>query len=66
MAMAGAIGGAQWRSRLPAALRYGVNVDSTPLARAHGISRKAEKEKEGRANAHSGMTLLPAGGAFVA
>jgi hypothetical protein len=29
---------AQWRSPPPSALRYGVDVDSTPLARAHGLS----------------------------
>ena len=34
MAMAGAIGGARWRSPLPA-LSYGVDVDSTRLERAH-------------------------------
>jgi hypothetical protein len=34
---AGAIGGAQWRSPPPLALRYGVNVASTWHQRAHGI-----------------------------
>jgi hypothetical protein len=34
----GAIGGAQWRSPPPLALRYGVNVASTRHQRAHGLS----------------------------
>jgi len=38
MAMAGAIGGARWRSPPPLALRYVVDVDSTPLARADGVA----------------------------
>jgi hypothetical protein len=37
MTMAGAIGGAQWRSPPPLGVRYGVDVDSTRLQRAHGI-----------------------------
>ena len=38
MAMAGAIAAAWWRSRPPLAGSYGVDVDSTRLARAHGVS----------------------------
>ena len=41
MAMAGAIGGVEWRSRPPLAGSYGVDVDSTRLRRAHGISLAA-------------------------
>ena len=37
MAMAGAIGAAWWRSRPPLAGSYGVDIDSTRLARAHGV-----------------------------
>jgi hypothetical protein len=37
MAMAGRIGGAQWRSAPPLAGSYGVDVDSTRLRRAHGV-----------------------------
>jgi hypothetical protein len=48
MAMAGAIGGAQWRSP-PPALRYGVDVDSTPAPRSLGGRRqhhRLEREPE--------------------
>jgi hypothetical protein len=38
MAMAGRIGGAQWRSAPPLAGSYGVDVDSTRLRRAHGVA----------------------------
>jgi len=38
MAMAGAIAAARWRSPPPLAGSYGVDVDSTRLARAHGVS----------------------------
>jgi hypothetical protein len=41
MAMAGGIGGAQWRSAPPLAGSYGVDVDSTRLRRAHGIALAA-------------------------
>jgi hypothetical protein len=37
MAMAGRIGGAQWQSAPPLAGRYGVDVDTTRLRRAHGV-----------------------------
>ena len=38
MAMAGAIAAAGWRSPPPLAGSYGVDVDSTRLARVHGVS----------------------------
>ena len=38
MAMAGAIAAARWRSPPPLAGSYGVDGDSTRLARAHGVS----------------------------
>ena len=41
MAMAGRIGGAQWRSAPPPSLRYGVDVDSTRRRRAHGVGLTA-------------------------
>jgi hypothetical protein len=41
MAMAGAIGGARWRSSPPPAPSYGVDVNSTRLQRAHGIALAA-------------------------
>src|SRR5215470_11099158 len=37
----GAIGEGRWRSPPPLAGSYGVDVDSTPLARTHGVSLAA-------------------------